>query len=203
MCASIFARFVQFISPKGNEIDVISRQIANAHTTFNIVCTLIWLPLIPFMVKIVTTIIRGTEKQRDDGPVSVLESGVIAQPAAALYLVSEELEHMAEVGSKLLTALKESFSSDKTQSEAATEQYKTYRRQAARMEDDLAAYVTKMLSSGNLTQQQSGQAAGLCMYQIILDVLQTAVRKLQVFMKKLHRAENHSQRWQQESCRIV
>ena len=70
---------------------------------------------------------------------------MIAQPAAALYLVSEELEHMAEVGSKLLTALKESFSSDKTQSEAATEQYKTYRRQAARMEDDLAAYVTKML----------------------------------------------------------
>ena len=54
------------------------------------------------MVKIVTTIIRGTEKQRDDGPVSVLENGVIAQPAAALYLVSEELEHMAEVGSKLL-----------------------------------------------------------------------------------------------------
>ena len=162
MCVlPFFARFVQFISPKGNEIDVISRQIANAHTTFNIVCTLIWLPLIPFMVKIVTTIIRGTEKQRDDGPVSVLESGVIAQPAAALYLVSEELEHMAEVGSKLLTALKESFSSDKTQSEAATEQYKTYRRQAARMEDDLAAYVTKMLSSGNLTQQQSGQAAGL------------------------------------------
>ena len=71
MCVlPFFARFVQFISPKGNEIDVISRQIANAHTTFNIVCTLIWLPLIPLMVKIVTTIIRGTEKQRDDGPVS-------------------------------------------------------------------------------------------------------------------------------------
>ena len=129
MCVlPFFARFVQFISPKGNEIDVISRQIANAHTTFNIVCTFIWLPLIPLMVKIVTTIIRGTEKQRDDGPASVLEDGVIAQPAAALYLVSEELEHMAEVGSKLLTALKESFSSDKTQSEAATEQYRTYRR---------------------------------------------------------------------------
>ena len=138
-----------------------AKRTAIAHSIFNIVCTLIWLPLIPLMVKIVTTIIRGTEKQRDDGPVSVLENGVIAQPAAALYLVSEELEHMAEVGSKLLTALKESFSSDKTQSEAATEQYKTYRRQAARMEEDLAAYVTKMLSSGNLTQQQSGQAAGL------------------------------------------
>lgn len=39
-----FSRFVQFISPAGNEIDVISRQIANAHTTFNVVCTLVWLP---------------------------------------------------------------------------------------------------------------------------------------------------------------
>ena len=149
-----------------------AKRTAIAHSIFNITGSVVFLCVLPFfarfvqfisplMVKIVTTIIRGTEKQRDDGPVSVLESGVIAQPAAALYLVSEELEHMAEVGSKLLTALKESFSSDKTQSEAATEQYRTYRRQAARMEDDLAAYVTKMLSSGNLTQQQSGQAAGL------------------------------------------
>ncbi len=157
----LLARFVQFISPKGNEVDVISRQIANAHTTFNVVCTLIWLPLIPVMVKIVMTIIPGRDKKTDDGPVSVLEDGVIAQPAAALFLVSEELDHMAEVGSNLLTSLKESFSADKTSSEKAKEQYKKYRRQAARMESDLSTYVTKMLSSGNLTQQQSGQAAGL------------------------------------------
>ena len=36
-----FAKFVQYISPKGNEVEVISRQIANAHTTFNVVCTLV------------------------------------------------------------------------------------------------------------------------------------------------------------------
>lgn len=59
-----FSKFVQFISPAGNEIDVISRQIANAHTTFNVVCTLVWLPLIPLMVKIVTTIISGNDKVR-------------------------------------------------------------------------------------------------------------------------------------------
>ena len=50
----VLVKFVEFISPKGNEVDIISRQIANAHTTFNVVCTLIWLPLIPLMVKIVT-----------------------------------------------------------------------------------------------------------------------------------------------------
>lgn len=157
----VLTRFVQFISPKGNEVDVISRQIANAHTTFNVVCTLIWLPLIPVMVKIVMTIIPGGDKKAYDGPVSVLEEGVIAQPAAALFLVSEELDHMAEVGSNLLTSLKESFGADKAASEKAKTQYKKYRRQAARMESDLSSYVTKMLSSGSLTQQQSGLAAGL------------------------------------------
>lgn len=53
-----FAGFIQWISPKGAEIDVISRQIANAHTMFNVVMTLIWLPLIPVMVKLVKLIVR-------------------------------------------------------------------------------------------------------------------------------------------------
>ena len=52
-----FADFVRMISPKGNEIDVISRQIANAHTSFNIVMTFLWIPFIWLMVKIVNFII--------------------------------------------------------------------------------------------------------------------------------------------------
>ncbi|MEI3212415.1 MAG: hypothetical protein V8S42_08980 [Lachnospiraceae bacterium] len=45
------------ISPKGPEVEVISRQIANAHTTFNIVMTLIWTPLLFVMVKLVMRLI--------------------------------------------------------------------------------------------------------------------------------------------------
>ena len=36
----LIAQFVQLLTP-GPELDVIARQIANAHTTFNIVCTLL------------------------------------------------------------------------------------------------------------------------------------------------------------------
>ena len=39
-----FVRLVELISPKGPELEVISRQIANAHTAFNVCCTLLWLP---------------------------------------------------------------------------------------------------------------------------------------------------------------
>ena len=59
------------ISPKGPEVQVISRQIANAHTSFNIVMTLIWIPLIWLMVKIVMKIIpdaKTSEKREPSRP---------------------------------------------------------------------------------------------------------------------------------------
>ena len=61
-----FAALIQYISQKGPEIEVISRQIANAHTVFNITMTLIWVCLINVMVKIVMTLIPdGKSKEID------------------------------------------------------------------------------------------------------------------------------------------
>ena len=101
-----FAKFVQYISPKGNEVEVISRQIANAHTTFNVVCTLVWLPLIPLMVKIVTTIIPGKDKKiKAAYEPKYLDNKMIDQPVAAKYLVSQELENLAGFAATMLTKL--------------------------------------------------------------------------------------------------
>lgn len=61
-----FAAFVQMISPKGPEIEVISRQIANAHTAFNVVMTLIWIPLIHLLVKIVMKLIPDKKNEPAD-----------------------------------------------------------------------------------------------------------------------------------------
>ncbi len=49
-----FAAFVAALPPAGAEVGIIARQIANAHTCFNVAMTLIWLPLVPVMVKLVT-----------------------------------------------------------------------------------------------------------------------------------------------------
>lgn len=101
-----FAKFVQYISPKGNEVEVISRQIANAHTTFNVVCALVWLPLIPLMVKIVTTIIPGKDKKiKAAYEPKYLDNKMIDQPVAAMYLVSQELENLAGFAATMLTQL--------------------------------------------------------------------------------------------------
>ena len=155
-----FAQFVRYISPKGNEIDVVSRQIANAHTTFNVVCTLVWLPLIPIMVKIVTTIIRGEDK--NTGVVyepKYLDNKVIDQPVAAMYLVSQELENLAGFSVHMLNSLKGSLNQKKTS--AAYEKFKNQLDIVQHLQEEITDYITKLFSSGNLTELQSEQTAGL------------------------------------------
>ena len=155
-----FAKFVQFISPKGNEVDVISRQIANAHTTFNIVCTLVWLPLIPLMVKIVTTIIRGDDKvQKTAFEPKYLDMKVVEKPAAAMVLVSKELNRLSELAETLLTGLKASLTADKT-----SETYLHFKENleiVQHLQESVSDYITRLFSSGNLTEQQSEYTAGL------------------------------------------
>lgn len=155
-----FSRFVQYISPKGNEIDIISRQIANAHTTFNVVCTLVWLPLIPIMVKIVTFLIRGEDKKMK--PIyepKYLDENVIEQPVAAMYMVSKELNRLASFTTEMLLTLKSSFMSNR--SEEVHQKFVEKLQSVDYLQDRISEYITKMFSSGNLTENQSEKIAGL------------------------------------------
>ena len=155
-----FSRFVQYISPKGNEIDIISRQIANAHTTFNVVCTLVWLPLIPIMVKIVTFLIRGENKKMK--PIyepKYLDENVIEQPVAAMYMVSKELNRLASFTTEMLLTLKSTFMSNR--SEEVHQKFVEKLQSVDYLQDRISEYITKMFSSGNLTENQSEKIAGL------------------------------------------
>lgn len=151
-------KFVEFISPKGNEVDIISRQIANAHTTFNVVCTLVWLPLIPLMVKIVTWIIRG--KDQEDNLAcepKYLDNKVLSQPAAAMYLIKNELEHLSGLTSMMLETLKETIKGkqEKNRQENLDEAFHAVKG----LSESISSYITRLFASGNLTEEQSEQTA--------------------------------------------
>ena len=154
----VLTKFIQFISPKGPELEVISRQIANAHTTFNVVCTLIWLPLIPVMVKIVTFLVRGTDRSEGGATPNYLDDKVIAQPVAALYLASNEVRHVADMAKTMLQQIKEEVV---TSEAGRREVFLTTSTNVKRLCDRIEAYLTKMFSSGTLTEKQSEQTASL------------------------------------------
>ena len=86
-----YAHFIQWISPKGPEIEVISRQIANAHTCFNVVMTLIWTPLIYLMVKIVCRIVKdkGAAATRSIAEPRFLDQKMIDLVRGVLYKMSD------------------------------------------------------------------------------------------------------------------
>lgn len=156
----LLAAFVQWISPKGDELDIISRQIANAHTTFNVACTLIWLPLIPVMVKIVKFIIRGEDKKNSEGFVAkYLDDKAMSQPAAAIYMAAKEISRLSVHAGKMIGAMKNAI--EKRNITDIRDKYVDEHDKVKELQNIIVDFITKLISSGNLTEKQAEQAAGL------------------------------------------
>lgn len=156
----VLVKFVEFISPKGPELQIISRQIANAHTTFNVVCTLIWLPLIPLMVKIVTFLVKGNDKNEvKEYEPQFIDQNLISQPIVAICLVAKEINRLFDHCQNLISSLKEYIvnQDDSNNKEIFDKSYENVKK----LQDSIVSYITKLLSSGNLTELQAEQVAGL------------------------------------------
>lgn len=154
-----FAAFIQMISPKGPEVEAISRQIANAHTTFNIVMTLIWTPLLFVMVKLVIRLIPDKKEGEGDPAETVyLDDRLMAQPAAALQLAAREILHLAFlVREQLHLTTGMVRRKEEGQPAAGIEQ----REKLKGLGDKITEYLSGLFSAGVLTEEQAAQTAGV------------------------------------------
>lgn len=161
-----FAALIQYISPKGPEIEVISRQIANSHTVFNITMTLIWVCLINVMVKIVMTLIPdGKAVAVDPAKPLYLDEKMTNQPTAALQLVAKEILHISDIVKGAVSNTIELVKTeDISQLEGLLEKGKNIKALAEKTTE----YLALLFSSGTMTEQQAAQTASL-MY-ILSDV---------------------------------
>ena len=155
-----FASFIQYISPKGAEVEVIARQIANAHTTFNIVMTLIWLPLIGVLVKIVIAIIPDRKANLIAAPdqPQYLDDKMINQPSAALHLVTKEVIRVGEQVKEVLQKLNNL--SDKNEQKVFNEIIEEA-EVAHKLSQNINDYLTAMFSEGVMTEEQANDSASL------------------------------------------
>lgn len=154
-----YAAFIRFISPKGAEVDVISRQIANAHTGFNIAMTLIWVPLIWLLVKIVTTMIPDGEKESQDiSKPRYLDDKLFGQPAAALTLVAKEVIRCSEMVDDILQKI----------AHVTLKGKRSDRKEIANdvnvlqnLSEHITEYLANLFSAGVLTEEQATQTTGM------------------------------------------
>lgn len=184
-----YAHFIQAISTKGPEVEVIARQIANAHTIFNITMTLIWLPLIWLLVKIVVKILPYKEKNSKQKEVPVfLDSRLISQPAAAMEMVAREILRCSDMVEQMIHRLNHAIErQDLRRVDSILRQAVVVRK----LYDNIVSYLSSLFSSGSMTEEQATQTAGM-MY-ILSDIERTdalcteATESLQSILEKKHK----------------
>lgn len=184
-----YAHFIQAISTKGPEVEVIARQIANAHTIFNITMTLIWLPLIWLLVKIVVKILPYKEKNSKQKEVPVfLDPRLISQPAAAMEMVAREILRCSSMVEQMIHRLNHAIErQDLRRVDSILRQAVVVRK----LYDNIVSYLSSLFSSGSMTEEQATQTAGM-MY-ILSDIERTdalcteATESLQSILEKKHK----------------
>ena len=184
-----YAHFIQAISTKGPEVEVIARQIANAHTIFNITMTLIWLPLIWLLVKIVVKILPYKEKNSKQKEVPVfLDPRLISQPAAAMDMVAREILRCSGMVEQMIHRLNHAIErQDLRRVDSILRQAVVVRK----LYDNIVSYLSSLFSSGSMTEEQATQTAGM-MY-ILSDIERTdalcteATESLQSILEKKHK----------------
>ena len=184
-----YAHFIQAISTKGPEVEVIARQIANAHTIFNITMTLIWLPLIWLLVKIVVKILPYKEKNSKQKEVPVfLDPRLVSQPAAAMEMVAREILRCSGMVEQMIHRLNHAIErQDLRRVDSILRQAVVVRK----LYDNIVSYLSSLFSSGSMTEEQATQTAGM-MY-ILSDIERTdalcteATESLQNILEKKHK----------------
>ena len=162
-----YAALIQYISPKGNEVDVISRQIANAHTGFNLTMTLIWIPLIPIMVKIVMWLVpdKKNEEQKLLSMPKYLDTKLIAQPTAALLLVAREIMNCSDIVAQMLDKIRTRGGKNEAEVDAFLQEHA---KSLQALNTSINDYLASMYSEGVLNEEQAAQSAG--MLYILCDI---------------------------------
>lgn len=184
-----YAHFIQAISTKGPEVEVIARQIANAHTIFNITMTLIWLPLVWLLVKIVVKILPYKEKNSKQKEVPVfLDPRLVSQPAAAMEMVAREILRCSGMVEQMIHRLNHAIErQDLRRVDSILRQAVVVRK----LYDNIVSYLSSLFSSGSMTEEQATQTAGM-MY-ILSDIERTdalcteATESLQSILEKKHK----------------
>ena len=184
-----YAHFIQAISTKGPEVEVIARQIANAHTIFNITMTLIWLPLIWLLVKIVVKILPYKEKNSTQKEVPVfLDPRLVSQPAVAMEMVAREILRCSGMVEQMIHRLNHAIErQDLRRVDSILRQAVVVRK----LYDNIVSYLSSLFSSGSMTEEQATQTAGM-MY-ILSDIERTdalcteATESLQSILEKKHK----------------
>lgn len=159
------AEFIQAISPDGNELNVISRQIANAHLCFNIATTIVFIPLIGGLVRVVEKLIPGHDAERDPMDPIYLDYNLLDRPFAAIHMAKKELARMAQISSEMVIETKKAFLGNDLEAADAVLKRELI---VNNLRDKITKYLSSILSAESVTEHQAETISGL--FHVVSDI---------------------------------
>ena len=145
---TILRKPVEFIVMKFSPNDI-QRQIANAHSLFNIVNVIIQLPFAGLLVKAANKLVPGDEHELKTD-IKYLDSRIIETPSIALGQAKKEVLRMGNLVEDNLVLASEAF---QNRSEKLTSEIFSQEKIINRLERDIIKYLVE-LSNAPLTDEQ-------------------------------------------------
>ncbi|HBS85623.1 MAG: hypothetical protein A2W91_14330 [Bacteroidetes bacterium GWF2_38_335] len=179
-----FADFIEWLSPKSGNADMASalsdnvpRQIANAHTVFNILIVLMFLPLTDAFAKMVHKMLPEKTGSDDEFKVKFLDNQILTTPTLALNLAKQEVVRMANITQDMVNdILLVFFLKDKK----VLAEIMKKEEQVNFLRENINAYLLKI--SRRYIQEEQAQEAFQIMYTVkeieqIADIVSTNLKK--------------------------
>lgn len=146
---------VGMMTPVANSM---RESIAISHTLFNVVNTIIWLPLVWLMVKLVTLIVPG-EDPIVQKRLAFIDYKVIGSPAVAIGLATQELARMTEIAMQMTKDSQELLLKNHT--DELETRISNNENTMDYLENEVVRYLSSIFSSSAVTQEYSARIAGL------------------------------------------
>ena len=146
-----FMAFINYITPgdvaysvqNGAEVIYpnIGRHIANLHTMFNIINTLVFLPFLPFLAKLCEKIIKNDKKEETETKVVHLSNEMLSTPEIAVGLTQKEAIRMYEYALNLFNCAKKAVIENDMKAAA---EGKSISKTLDIFNDEINAFLTKL-----------------------------------------------------------
>ena len=132
-------------------------SIAISHTVFNIINTIIWIPFIWLMAKIVRLVIPGEDPVIEKKLVYI-DYKVINSPAIAIDLATKELARMTEIAMQMT---QDSHQLIKSHSQELETRVFSNEDTLDFLENEVVKYLSNIITSSSMTQASSLRIAAL------------------------------------------
>ncbi len=154
-----FADLIRWLSPKGPAdlegvallADIVPRQIANAHTVFNVTTTLIVLPFIYQAARLIVRLLPHIEEPvKAPYETKFIDESLLTTPALALSLAKAEVLHMGEIARDMTRMILDPFMARKREVLTALDEEE---QKVNFLEERINAFLTK-ISQRSIPEEQ-------------------------------------------------